>query len=351
MALVGAQHVVCLVDCHADMFAANRDGDGDGYASSSIDMTLQLIDELLQQRIRTTVTMKTGKRDGVGVILYHTKPNRSERSAKQDQDHHDDDDDDDDDDDNEDEGSTVHVLLPLTPPGSSTVRTIRACFQKDPVHGGRLRDLQQEFAFKKNNDDTDTPLRISPLQTALEECLRTFQNSKCVKQQQHTAAAGSSSAPSAVSAVDTKTIWIFSNRDNSYPGQSHLIQNVARDVQEHGIQIITWPLLHPQQQQQDDDSVTFRHDPLLESISTSIPFVNRLTTQDECLDALEALQQYWKKLRRSFCCPLLLPGAANDNENGNHASSSIYVDWFRFVQMAKKPNRVPINQQTKRYVT
>ena len=325
MALVGAQHVVCLVDCHADMFAAN--GDGDAYASSSIDMTLQLIDELLQQRIRTTVTMKTGKRDGVGVILYHTKPNRSKSSAKLDQK----------DDDNEDEGSTVHELVPLTPPGSSTVRTIRACFQKDPVHGRRIRDLQQEFAFEKgSNDGTDTPLRISPLQTALEECLRTFQSSKCVKQQHP--AAGSSPLP--VSAVDTKTIWIFSNRDNSYPDQSHLIQNVARDVQEHGIQIITWPLLHPQQQ----DSVTFRHDQLLESISTSIPFVNRLTTLDECLDALEALHQYWKKLRRSFCCPLLLPGA-----NGN-ASSSIYVDWFRFVQMAKKPNRVPINQQTKRYV-
>jgi hypothetical protein len=60
---VGAQHAVCLVDCYADMFAANRD-------SSSIDVTVQLIDELLQQRIRTTVTMKTGKRDGVGLILH-----------------------------------------------------------------------------------------------------------------------------------------------------------------------------------------------------------------------------------------------------------------------------------------
>jgi hypothetical protein len=343
MALVGAQHVVCLVDCHADMFDVNRDGD----ASSSIDMTLQLIDELLQQRIRTTVTMKTGKRDGVGVILYHTKPSRNKSCMKQDQENHvgrkdmdeDHDDDNEEEDHDDDEGSTVHVLLPLTPPGSSTVRTIRACFQKDPVHGGRIRDLQQEFAFEKgSNDGTDTPLRLSPLQTALQECLRTFQSSKCVKQQHP--AAGSSSV--SVSAVDTKSVWIFTNRDHPYPDQSHLIQNVARDVHEHGIEIITWPLLHPQQQ----DSVTFRHDRLLESIATSIPFVDRLTTQDECLDALEALQQYWKKLRRSFCCPLLLPGA-----KGNvNASSSIYVDWFRFVQMAKKPNRVPINQQTKRYV-
>lgn len=333
MALVGAQHVICLVDCHADMFAANGEDDD---SSSSIDMTLKLIDALLQQRIRTTVTMKTGKRDGVGVILYHTKPNRDRnKSTTKKQDKHDNEDDDDD-----NEGSTVHVLLPLTPPGSSTVRTIRACFQNDPVHGGRVRDLQKEFAFEKDSSDNhDTPLRISPLQTALEECLRTFKSSKCVKE--HSAAGSSAS----VSVMDTKSIWIFTNRDNPYPDQSHLIQNVARDLHEHEIQIVTWPLLL------HDTSALFRHEILLESISTSIPFVNRLTTHDECLDALDDLQQYWKKLRRAFGCPLLLPGSNDKDENDNdNASSSIHVDWFRFVQLAKKPSRVPINQQTKRYV-
>ena len=174
---MGAQHVLLVVDCHSTMFAPFVTSDTSGEPSLSsyanggsssgtssarsrrrgttrpfrydtpMDVSLGIAQQFVRQRIRTVVTHKTGKRDGVGIVLYNTKPIvgtndkkhknivQTDTSQTNDNDMEGDDDDDDeetdvDDDDDDDEdapattANSIHVLLPLQPPGIQQVRTI-----------------------------------------------------------------------------------------------------------------------------------------------------------------------------------------------------------------------------------
>jgi hypothetical protein len=73
------------------------------------------------------------------------------------------------------------------------------------------------------------------------------------------------------------------------------------------------------------------------------------------------MQSYWKKIRKLYWGPLFLPGqqqqpettkAADDSNDDGHGQQPnvMIVDWFRLVQPAKKPNKVQIDQHTKRWV-
>jgi hypothetical protein len=408
----GAQHVILLVDCHSDMF-----GGGSGAAAptptsytstatatathSSSDVTpihlaLQLCQQLLQELLQDTVKLKVGKRNGVGVVLYDTKPmsaagtpkekQRASNHNEEDVDHnYDDDDDDGDDDENEnddDDPATprhVHVLMDLYPPGIKQVQTIRACLKGD-------RNVREEFsnATDGTTGGRSSSTRVLPLQTAMEEALRLFRHAKCVRNKQDSKSKNKE-------AMDTKSIWIFTNRshpfatnndggsgDSSTAGGSSLghrqsrdlddarkrMASVANDCRENGIQIILWPLFSFQtsdaktQPADKGDPYSFdMHTFYQDIISQDVFHGRRLHNIDDLWQGLDLLQSYWKKIRRLYWGPLLLPGQsvsaampshAEEDDDQDHHSHLIMVDWFRFVQLAKKPNKVQIDQYTKR---
>jgi hypothetical protein len=367
VALVAAQHVLILVDCHADMFGQvfqdhddGDDGENTNTPTTPFDMALRLAQELLQRCIRTSVTLKTGKRNGVGLLLYHTKPNRTKANESDDdednnnntttgdeQKEESDDDSsiDEDDDDDDEHTTTVHVLLPLAPPGVTQVKTIRRCVSSSKDDD---RNLKDEFACPDHQDVG----RIAPLQTALEESMRIFRKAKCVKD---------TTKKTSEATVDSKSIWILTNRDNPYPSLGQLIQNVARDAGEEGIQLQVWPLPSSTTQH---DGPSFDHGAFFDNITLRPPtFPERFQSLEELLDGLDDLQDEYTKIRRAFYGPLLLPdwreqaqkeqeaaktNSDNNNNNNNNNVPPIMIDWFRFVQFAKKPSTVTINQETKR---
>jgi hypothetical protein len=269
------------------------------FEGPAMELALQLAQKLLQTRIKDSVTLKLGKRNGVGMLLYHTKPRKSSHSKDDDDDddEEEDEEEDEDEDDSVDQGSTVHVLLPLVPPGIHQVQTIRSCLKED-------RNLQQEFCDSAETKDEEP--RIAPLQTALEEGMRIFRNAKCVREP---TTGTNNDKPN-----DTRSIWIFTNRENPYPSSSsHLIQNVAREAKEQGIQIIVWPLPLPTISSSSSSSTpaldnTFSQEAFFHEIASYNAFPQRrLSSSEEMLDALDDLQQQWKKTRRLYWGPMWLP--------------------------------------------
>jgi len=280
-----------------------------------MDLSLQLAESLLRQRIRDTVTLKIGKRNGVGIMFYNTRalklndPADDESTSSTDIS----------DQEEDDETTNVHVLLALEPPGIQQVKLVRQCIAKEH------RNIQTEFASTHN----DTPY-TAPLQIALEEAIRMFRQATCVRDRP--------SKPN--DPVDSRSIWILTNREQPYSAESQgWIQNVAGDAKEQGIQIIVWPL--------GDASLPFAMDPFYREIVSYEAFEERLSSMEAIQDGLELLQPQWKKVRRIYYGPMWLPG---DHTLGDEGLTPIMVDWFRLVQMAKKPARVQIDQATNRYV-
>lgn len=340
MITLAAQHVLLLVDCHEDMFATLEDGE-----LCAMDLAMTMGERLLQQRIRDTVTLKIGKRNGVGMLLFGTKPvGGGDDKAGEQSDGEDNDDEDNEGEEGDDHTSgnarSVHVFIPLDPPGIGQVKTIRACSKGD-------RNLQEEFAHVSTSTSDQT--RIAPLQIALEEAVRIFRQAKCVRNK----------ATKPNEPLDTRTIWILTNQDNpNYysPATLQLLQNVARDVKESGIQILVWPLAHPTVSSSAFDMQCLYGD----IVSRDLFEGKRLKTLEDMEEGLDSLQQFWKKIRRLYWGPLILPGQQHhhhqqqqsQNENDDNGDvvekPHIMVDWFRFVQLAKKPAKVQIDQRTKR---
>ena len=66
----GAQHVLVLIDCHSFMFQGGDENE------TPFDLSMQFAQMILKRFIREVVTLKIGKRNGVGVLLYQTKQKR-----------------------------------------------------------------------------------------------------------------------------------------------------------------------------------------------------------------------------------------------------------------------------------
>jgi hypothetical protein len=401
----GAQHVIALIDCHPDMFVRttnnssnnhhhfkkkdDHDDDvgnggrqhshiysvGDDHHRNSIttpfDMSLELILILMQQTIEQTVIRKTGKRNGVGLILYNTRLDR--RSRKNDQHHQikdgnvvdDEDDDDDDDDDkmddeddddndnnnsNQHEGddsgsddgsdrqhyqaSPVHELLDLVPPGIQHVQTLRHL-----VENKNDRDLKDEFC----PDNQDEIPRIAPLQIAIEDATRKFITAKCVKDPNRAIKDKE---------FDHRSIWIFTNQDDPYPHDSirHLVDNVANEAKEQKINIVVWPLRSSCTPGSDDDDITNRREnfesPFFDMIASERTFERRMNDMTNLEDGLEDIMRSMRKNRRSYFGPLHILGP--NLVQGNDESCSIMIDWYPVVQLAKRPSKVNIDDETKR---
>ena len=379
----GAQHVIVLIDCHSDMFcggshttSSRSSGDKEHHheqydTRSPMHLALQLCQQLLQERIQDTVKLKVGKRNGVGVLLYDTKPNTTVRGVPNDSYNKDDDQEEDDDDDEDEDPCTprhVHVLMDLTPPGITQVQTIRACLKGD-------RNVHTEFANTTSSSSSAPPTsRFLPLQTALEEAIRMFRHASCVRKPDK----------KGQELLDTKSIWILTNRAEPYQNQQDAdrddvrrrLETVAHDCHENGIQIVVWPLVQTSKESVTNDIETTQSLPD-DSVFDMSSFYEGIVSQDifqgqrhgnmeDICQGLDQLQSYWKKIRKLYWGPLLLPGqtigrgdseAKISNKGTGHNDdidpaggdpNVIMVDWFRFVQLAKKPNKVQIDQHTKR---
>eukprot|EP00536_Pseudo-nitzschia_multiseries_P005700 jgi/Psemu1/13220/gm1.13220_g len=266
----GAHHVIALVDCHPDMFEKGEsrirvDETDDNIpkgapAPAPVELSIKLVQTLLQLTIEQTVIRKTGKRNGVGLLLYNTKMVCDKISPLDETNDDDDDDDDDDDkmddeDDDEDHSvteqdglstptaeTTVHRLLDLEPPGIKHAQTLRTLLPDDHRQTTANRDLQAEF--RPSERDLDVP--IAPLQTALEEAMRMFLNAKCVRDPKHAKSKNE---------YDSRSIWVFTNQANPYSDEKkQLIENIANLAKEQRIKIVVWPLEHPFYHQDNDNN-------------------------------------------------------------------------------------------------
>eukprot|EP00980_Cylindrotheca_fusiformis_P030410 scaffold24788_cov117-Cylindrotheca_fusiformis.AAC.2 len=299
--LLGAQHVLLLIDCDSDMFRSSSEDD-----KSAMDLSLQLAKNLLQECIRTTVAQRSGKRNSIGIVLFNTKLERAKH------------DDDDDEDEDMTESNGVHTLMPLVPPGISHVHEINKCLEGE-------RNLQEEFEGDKTEN-----LRMAPLQQALTECNSLFKKAKSVKDP---------TKPD--DPVDSKSIWIFTSKENPYSSElRRQVHMVAEECHESGVQIVVWPLMEAEQENKQFDQSLF-----FESMCQEQVFEERLSDMEQLQEGLEDLRQCWKKVRRAYHGPMRMPDW-RDRED----ATAIMVDWFKLVQFAKKPSMVQIDLQTKLYV-
>jgi len=355
----GAQHVIALVDCHPDMFQKGKikaevdENDNEGSKPmTGIELSLKLIQTLLQQTIEQTVIRKTGKRNGVGLLLYNTKTKRDNdtKDGKSDDDTVDDDDkmDDEDDDEEMDEDTddeksteppmetTVHRLLDLKPPGIRHVQTLRNLLL-DKRRQTTNVDLKADFC--PSPDDPDPT--IAPLQTALEESTRMFLNAKCVRDPSKNAKGKNE--------YDTKSIWVFTNQANPYSKErNQLIQNIANETKEQRIRIIVWPLVNPSENNNLDNDEEF-DSPFFEDIASEILFEQRLSTFVDLQDGLEGIYRILSKKRRTHYGPMhiLRPGMSVGNTRSIE-DPAIMIDWYSVVQLSTKPGKVVIDTANKR---
>jgi hypothetical protein len=182
----GAEHVLLLFDCDASMFeryvpchrpppSANDDEDvvdGAVVHYSPMDVATTAAHRLLRAKVRDVAETKSGKRDGVGVLLYGCDPRRRGRNRIRREgdgdgdgdvgggrgDRIDDDNDDDDDDGGDDDPlPTTHELIELAAPGTEQVLIMQECIPNDH-DGRRRRDLRYEYSrITRGTEEGDGP--------------------------------------------------------------------------------------------------------------------------------------------------------------------------------------------------
>lgn len=318
---------------------------GSSDEKSAMDNGLQVAKTLLQDTVRTTVVQRTGKRNGIGIVLFNTKRDISSKTETDNTNEMDEDYVDDDDDGKRSQG--VHILMPLVPPGIPHGLELNQCLEKE-------RDLQNEFQQEANQNSGDV---MAPLQTALEVCQDMFKKAKCVKD------VASNSNP----VVDSKSVWIFTSRDNPYPGALQQMKTIADEAKEQNVKIVVWPMAtsgdsgkeeddSDDENPKNDNSASFDHSMFYQEIVSDTPFAQPMSTTEDFEEALEELRQDYKKPRRAYYGPMRLPDWRQrilDKENAEddeEKDTAIMVDWFKFVQLTKKPSTVQIDLQTKLYV-
>ncbi len=354
--------MIALVDCHPAMFQNGASVDHE--PTSGVDLSIKLVQTLLQQTIEQTVIRKTGKRNGVGLLLYNTKPTRENNdeqkdSAVNDENESDDDDDkmddeDDDDEEMDDESTvdgdgaspqhietTVHRLLDLKPPGIKHVQTLRKILV-DKRRQQQKSDLDLKADFCPSLDDPEPA--IAPLQTALEEATRMFLSAKCVRDSSKNAKGKDES--------DTKSIWIFTNQTNPYSDEKNqLIQNIANEAKEQRIRIIVWPLADPTKGKTtnvESDDEEFES-PFFDAISSDVLFEDRLRSFVDLQDGLEEIYRSLAKKRRMYYGPLhILHPGTNVGNSRSIEDPAIMIDWFTVVQLSRKPGKVAIDTASKK---
>ncbi|KAL3803547.1 hypothetical protein HJC23_014095, partial [Cyclotella cryptica] len=319
----------------------NDDGENtkeDAAMKSPMEVALTAITQLLRMRIRTVAESKTGKRNGVGVLLYGCDTLRAMRGGGRW--HHDDDNEDDSDEEKMILPST-HELLELVPPGIDQVEKIRACLMSG---GKKRRDLEMEFSIGCHRamdekgglsmEQEDDGARC--LKSALHEANKIFMHAKlsflCVK----------SDTPSN-KLPDSKSLWIFTNVDNpchNNEGDAKQVAAIAKDVIENGIDIYLLPLPKKEKDGEFDRSIFY--DKFISSENDVYDF----TQSDGSLDVeavLDSFDRAIRKVRKYTVLPMFLPGRRDRQDD-----PGIMLDLYSIVQIKTKPQAVTVHQELNR---
>jgi hypothetical protein len=369
--LPGASHILILLDaaelspCSSTSGSTSASSSFPRLVSSSTAITddsldknntsmaalaLQACESVVREQIRTLVQRRTGRRDGFGLYLYNTRYRERADLEMPPRDHAFVDtkeaghgsygDEEDGDPENEDEEewfeiaptrTTCHELIPLVPPGVDTIKRIQYM-----MNGDGLQKLEQLYADSTPQDNSDTDLstyRLTAIQFALREVVRVFKTAKCIKKR----------APSKVKvqAPDFKQVWIFTSQADPTYGNADmydLVQTLVQDATENDIEFLVIP--YPNVQADQDFYAVYSQ------LRMDFPlWEDTWDDTDQWKEMVASIRQHWKKTRRAFGVPLLMP----DWESHPHRSGCL-LDFYRLVQCARIPAPVPIHSETGRYV-
>lgn len=350
----GAEHILLLIDCHESMFEkyipllddADNDDDQEMEGSNNNnapikekklfaphDVAVTAAHRLLRMKIRNIAETRTGKRDGVGILLYGCNTKRGLQQGKSDTSPKSGDDDSDSDEEEDEQHSTVE-LLELAPPGTEQILKIQECIPPSRDNISKYRDLQKEFSTmgisNNNDDDEEGGDGCCTLRQAFVDANKIFEAAKCVKMR----------SPAGKDLPDAKSIWIFTNQDNPCSSDFDKIQTVthARDLKDASVDIHVMPM--PKKTGDFDKSLLYND--LLSPISLQENvdcFADNNGTLD-IEDVLENFGHFARKARKYAYVPLFLPGWKE-----REGDPGIMLDLYSVVRERKKPIPITVHQE------
>ena len=247
----GAQHVLVLIDCRPSMFVPSIPEQEHGETISPMQASLKACEKLLRNKIKHVAVQKTGKRDGVGIMLYGIPK----------------------------DNQTTQILVPLEPPGIQQIQKIRAYIEGKG-------SLQEEYQVGTKAADSSG---LSPLRTALQNADGAFNQAKCVKQP----------TPSDKALPDAKSVCIFTNDDDPLRENDQermKVEKAANDAIENGVELHLWPM-----------KTNFRSDFYDSILRTPVETQESFDMEDLML----RIHRDFRKTRTAFSCPMLLPDWRN----------------------------------------
>lgn len=308
-----ADHTLVLIDCGDDMF----DPCGDNGATP-FDQTLRETETLMRETVNHVATSGCGKRDGVGVLLWRART----------------------DDENQNDFATHRLLLPIEPPGVRHVKAMRRFVAESAELERRFRRRTRSANDDDEHDRACPEDGVCPLRSALREASRLFHEAKCVKKNPAT-----SRRPD-----DSKTVWIFTNDDDPCrdlgPDEVRRVEVTVKDVANNGVHVRLYPV-------PVSDRCRRRRGPLPRSNhdhQTNGGF-DRGIFYDRVLTEPEDAGHKWKRVRKAFTLPLLLPNqfgdASRGGRNHHHRCRNVLLDFFRLTT-PRTPRPVDVSTETSR---
>ncbi|KAL9188308.1 hypothetical protein ACHAXT_006686 [Thalassiosira profunda] len=352
----GAEHILFLFDCDPSMFdkyvpcLAEENAGEDGEAEqkeemvSPMDVAVEAAHRYLRTKIRDIAETRGGKRDGVGVVLYGCDPNRAMR--KKDGDSPTSTMSSGEDSEGMEELPATHELLELTPPGIEHVLCLQDCRPHDDNTGGKKkwRDLGKEFARRKGEKDAvEEEGAVCTLEQGMKAAQKVFNYAKCVK----------TPGPSSKDPPDSKSVWIFTNRDDPLHGdddqrthqRTKMMRTVRTDCRENNIAVHVMPL-------PKEGGVKFDRELFYNEFTSRD---NRVEDEENFVQSEEGgggvldveaivnnFQMSARRKRKYATVPLLLPGWKQRDSPG------IMLDLFGMVQVRSKPAKVSVHQEKNR---
>ena len=239
-----------------------------------------------------------------------------------------------------------HTIVPMEPPGVSTVKRIRQCLPN--VHTGeRALDIEQEFGHDERSKLSD--YRKDALNEVLSNVLSTFKDAKCYRKP--------TAKISEKFQEDRKIVWIFTNQDDpchADENRKEIVRNCAKDLKAQGVELVVWPLCN------NNAPIPFMGTKLYNDIAETPDHL--LYDKNGLLHLDVLLLGHWKSFRPAFNVPLLLPDYARtakvksedgkdaENETKEDKDANIRLDFYRPIQRKVKPSKVKILRDMTKYV-
>ena len=276
----------------------------------------------------------------------------------------------------------THTLLPLQSPSVEPILRLRQCLPMQSrtncyYLGGsfiatseRKRDLEEELVCRSDNEydaqreDTCWDPALSVM-TALEAAMLMLQAKRygsCRRSYNilfyihnydyhllfhHHFSVRSKFQKS----KDTKAIWIFTNDDNPFSGESFVVDRgrlltLAEDIRDNGIKIQVWAMPTVKQDFIFDRSLFFDELLLGAKGKTTISTNNTFKFFQNVGDMLSDINVQSATPRKVQTVPLLLP----DFWDNHMDDPCIMLDLFALVQIKRKPYPITVHQDTFKYV-